>query len=118
MFNPSDILYIILAFCALWITAFVCWLIWQVARIIKNVNNVMREARETMGKIEGALNAIRQKFETVSGTAAVFAEGIKKIVDYAIDRRGEKKEEEMEGSKEEVVKEEKEDGKKKGKGKK
>jgi uncharacterized protein YoxC len=87
MFQSQDILYIVLAFCALWITAFMCWLIWQVAMILKNVNDTMTEAREKMAKIEEAITAIRGKFEKATVGISFLADGIRRVVEYALDRR-------------------------------
>jgi len=87
MFQSQDILYIVLAFCALWITAFMCWLIWQVAMILKNVNDTMSEAREKMAKIEEAITAIRGKFEKATVGISFLADGIRRVVEYALDRR-------------------------------
>ncbi len=91
MFQSQDILYIVLAFCALWITAFMCWLIWQVAMILKNVNDTMTEAREKMAKIEEAITAIRGKFEKATIGLSFLGDGIRKLVEYVIEKKVEKK---------------------------
>ena len=91
MFQSQDILYIVLAFCALWVTAFMCWLIWQIAMILKNVNDTMSEAREKIAKIEEAITGIRSKFEKATVGLSFLVDGIRKVVEYAIDRKMEKK---------------------------
>jgi uncharacterized protein YoxC len=91
MFQSQDILYIVLAFCALWITAFMCWLIWQVAMILKNVNDVMGEVREKIVKIEEAITGIRGKFERATVGLSFLVDGIRKIAEYVIERKTEKK---------------------------
>jgi len=88
--SPLDILYIVLAFCALWFTAALFWLLWQVASILRNVNETMTVAREKISKIEGALTAIRSKFDHATGVITVLVEGIKKVVDYAVEKKREK----------------------------
>ena len=92
MIDAIDILYIVLAFSALWLTAFVCWLIWQVAMILKNVNDTMSEAREKISKIEVALTSMKERFETVSGSLSLLVEGGKKVIDYVADKKKDKKE--------------------------
>jgi len=92
MFSSLDILYIVLAFCVLWFTAALFWLIWQAASVIRNVNLTLSDAREKMGKIEEAITAIRHKFDGIPSTIAIAAEGLKKVVEFAMDRRKEKKE--------------------------
>lgn len=91
MFQSQDILYIVLAFCALWVTAFMCWLIWQIAMILKNVNDTMSEAREKIAKIEEAITGIRGKFEKATVGLSFLADGVRKVVEYAIDKKLDKK---------------------------
>ncbi len=90
MFESRDILYIVLAFCSLWLTAFFCWLIWQIAMILKNVNDTMTEAREKIAKIEEALTAIKNRFEKATAGFGLFGEGIKKLVEYVVEKKREK----------------------------
>jgi uncharacterized protein YoxC len=87
MFSPLDILYIVLAFCALWMSAALFWLAWQAARILRNVNAAVDEAREKMGKIETAITGIRNRFEAMTGPAQILVESAKKILEYAIEKR-------------------------------
>lgn len=91
MFSALDILFIVLAFCALWFTAALFWLIWQVASLLKNVNDTMAEARDIMGKIEDSIAVIRKKFETIPGSVMIAAEGLKKVVEFAIDKKAKNK---------------------------
>jgi archaellum component FlaC len=90
MYQSQDILYIVLAFCALWITAFMCWLIWQVAMILKNVNDTMAEAREKIGKIEEAISVIKSRFEKATVGLSFLGDGIRRLVEYVLDKREEK----------------------------
>lgn len=87
MISPLDILYIVLAFAVLWITAALFWLVWQIATIARTVNATLNEAREKIAKIEDALNAMRARFEKATSTGTVLVEGVKRVVDYAIDRK-------------------------------
>ncbi len=91
MFSPLDILYIVLAFCALWFTAAIFWLIWQIASIFRNVNETLAEAREKMVLIEKALTGIRQKFESTTSVLGVVVETASKTVDYLLDKKKEPK---------------------------
>ncbi len=87
MFSPLELLYIVLSFCALWLTAGIFWLLWQVATIFRNVNDTISDARDKMGKIETALTAMRGRFEHLTSLSAVLAEGITKVAEYALNRR-------------------------------
>lgn len=92
-FSTSDILYIVLSFCILWISAALFWFIWQAAQILRNVNSAVDEAREKMGKIESAITAIKNRFEAMTGPAQILVEGAKKVIEYALEKRRSKKDE-------------------------
>lgn len=87
MFTPLDILYIVLAFSALWISAAIFWFVYQAARILRNVNAAVDEARDKIGKIESAITGIKDRFDTMSGPAAILIETIKGVVGYAFEKK-------------------------------
>ena len=90
MFASTDVLYIVLAFCVLWLSIFVCWLIYQVAMILKNVNDTISELREKIAKIEEAISFMRNKFDKATSGITLLSEGIKKVVDFTIERKRDK----------------------------
>lgn len=91
MFSPLDILYIVVAFCALWLTAGVFWLIWQFASIFKTVNDTISQAQDTLCKIEDALAGIRAKFEHTSSVLGVMVDATSRVVEHVIDKKRDKK---------------------------
>ena len=93
MFDSKDILYIVLAFAVLWLTAFFCWLLYQMAVILRNVNETLAEARDKISKIEQALDHIRDEFGGVASSIGLLAEGGKKVFDYYMEKRSKKKRE-------------------------
>jgi len=95
MIDSKDILFFVLAFCVLWFTLFLSWLIWQVASILKNVNDAVSDARDAISLMEKAITAIREKFDHATSVFAVVGKGIERVVEYAIDKKRESKEKEM-----------------------
>lgn len=87
MIESKDILFFVLAFCVLWFTLFVSWLIWQVAMILKNVNDTVSDAREKLGMIEKAIIGVREKFEHATGIMTVVGKGIERIIEYAVEKK-------------------------------
>jgi len=80
MLETSDILYIVLAFCALWITAFICWFVYQLAIVLKRINDLIAELKWQVEKVEQALNGMKSKFETGSGHLGKLVEHVKGYV--------------------------------------
>lgn len=91
MFSPLDILYIVLAFCALWFTAAAFWLIWQVASILRTFNQTMQLAQETFNKIEVALTGIRKKFDSTTGALGLVVDMSSKVLDYVLTKQVKKR---------------------------
>lgn len=87
MFSPLDILYIVLAFCVLWFTAALFWLIWQVATMLRNINEAIEEGKEVMHKVEDALTGIRQKFETATSSLGVVVQIAAKAMEYLVEKK-------------------------------
>ncbi|HLD18152.1 MAG TPA: hypothetical protein VJB99_03720 [Patescibacteria group bacterium] len=88
MIDSKDILFIVLAFCALWFTAFVCWLIWQMATLLRRANETVSDARVKLGRLEEALGSMRSRFEQAVCGAGIVTEAAKRVVEYVSERRG------------------------------
>jgi hypothetical protein len=86
-YSPTDILYIVLSFCVLWISAALFWFIYQAAQILKNANAAVDEARDKIGKIESAITAMKNRFDSMTAPVGLLVEGAKKVIEYAIERR-------------------------------
>jgi hypothetical protein len=62
MLSSLDILYFILAFCAIWLTTTMCWFIWQMIRIIRNISSMVEKISFVAEKIEQAIHGVKGKF--------------------------------------------------------
>lgn len=87
MIESKDILFFVLAFCVLWFTLFLSWLIWQVATILRGVNDVITEAKEKLGMIERAINAVKDKFDHMSGAVSIVGKGLERVLEYAFEKK-------------------------------
>ena len=85
--SSKDILYLVLAFCALWFTAFVCWLLWYVISILRDVSAVVEEIHEKIAAIDHAVRSAKERFETFFGSFGAAAAGIKLLSGYLDKRR-------------------------------
>lgn len=95
--NAKDLLYIVLSFCILWLTVFLCWLIYYMVSILRNANTMVEDLRDRFRGMEEALKSIRDKFEHASSNFTFVAEGIVKLIQYFVGRkRGGGLEEEIE----------------------
>lgn len=65
---PQDLFYIILSLSILWFTIFLCWLLYQAARVLKNANNIIENVTDKLELITDAVGFIRDRVDGVSKT--------------------------------------------------
>ena len=67
MFGSSkDILYLVISFCVLWTTVFLCWMFYYVMRLLRNTNQIVEEFRVRLQSLTEAINYVRGKVEHMS----------------------------------------------------
>lgn len=84
MFETSkDILYLVISFCVLWTTVFLCWMFYYVMRILRNANQIVEEFRVRLQTLTEAINYVRGKVEHMSGLMNLFTSGVGGLVKKA-----------------------------------
>lgn len=81
MLDSQDILFIVLAFCALWFTIFLCFVLFQLASLLKRLHGLVDEMRTKVGELEQAILGMKRKFDGNLAMVSGIAEGIKKIIE-------------------------------------
>lgn len=85
--DTKDILYLVLAFCVLWFTIFVCWLLYYFIAIMRETRGTVRDMRERISRITAALEEIKEKFTSSLSIFSGLADGLKFVMNYLTDRR-------------------------------
>jgi hypothetical protein len=85
--SSKDILFLVLAFCALWFTAFVCWALYYVITILRDGAHAVREIRDRIQAIDEAVRAVREKIEHSLGSFGIVATGLKMLGSYLARRK-------------------------------
>ncbi|MFA6522353.1 MAG: hypothetical protein WCT24_02045 [Patescibacteria group bacterium] len=80
MIDSKDFLFIILALCAIWSTAFFCWLLYQVIVVVRGLNAILREVKNQFDRIEKALLGVKTKFEHGTNHLGEMAKNLKEVV--------------------------------------
>ena len=62
--STLDLLYFIGAICLLWITGFLCWTLYEIARLVRQANEVMDDTRHKIERFESAVVAIGEMAKT------------------------------------------------------
>lgn len=92
MLEYKDVLYIVLAFCALWFTAFLCWFLWQIAIVVKRINDVLSEMKSAITRVEQALIGIKGRFEHGTSHLGKMSDHVKQAVSKFASKLGEDEE--------------------------
>jgi len=85
--TTKDILYIVLAFCALWVTIFLCWVIYYVAMILRQTYGLMADVKDKMHAIDEAIRGVREKLEHTSSYLALIADGARYLVAHLTEKK-------------------------------
>ena len=76
MFETSkDVLYIVLSFCIIWVTVFLCWMFYYAGKILKDASQIVEEFRMRLQLLTEAINYIRGKVESISSLLTLVTEG-------------------------------------------
>lgn len=92
MFETSkDILYIILAFCILWLTIFLSWLLFYIISILRNLRWFIKGAKENMENVVKGIGVLREKIEHSFSHLGFIADAAKHLLSYFLDSKMAKK---------------------------
>ena len=100
--TSKDILYIVLAFCVLWLTIFFSWLLYYFIGMARNAYRLVQGAADTIKKADELIKTVKEKVEHSASYFMLAAEALKEVVKYVIEKRQEsgeskKKKKEKEG---------------------
>jgi hypothetical protein len=85
--SSKDILFLVLAFCILWFTAFVCWALYYVITILRDASNAVSDIRDRIAAIDEAVRTVREKVESSFGSFGIAAAGMKMLGSYLAKRK-------------------------------
>jgi hypothetical protein len=92
MLNSSqDILFYVLAICAILITAFTCWLLYYFIAIIRNVYTLTQLLKGKLEAVDEILKLVKSNLSSASNYINLVVNGIDKIVNYVQNKNSRKK---------------------------
>lgn len=74
--NTSDILNLVISFCIIWATFFLCWTFYYLMRILRNANTIVEEFRVRLQTLSEAIDYIRGKVENISSLMTLASSGL------------------------------------------
>lgn len=90
MFETSkDILNLVISFCVIWITIFLCWMFYYAAKILKNTSQIVEEFRMRLQLLTDAINYVKHKVEQISAALGVVGSGVAGYVKKVVAKKAE-----------------------------
>jgi hypothetical protein len=71
--NAQDLLYLVGAICLLWITGFLCWALFETARLMRKANEVVTETQDRLHEIEAFVDDTVDKISSLSSYFDIFS---------------------------------------------
>jgi predicted PurR-regulated permease PerM len=80
--TSKDLFWIVLSFCILWFTIFICWGIYYIIMVFKNINNLVKEIKQKILMIEEFFANLKTKIEKSSNNVAALVNVGKQVIPY------------------------------------
>lgn len=90
--TSQDILYITVSVCALVFTGFLCWVLYYLAHLLKQSNQITQELHAKMTEWAEAIDEIKERVINTAATLSSLGDQVGRVVDF-INRRRDTKDE-------------------------
>jgi hypothetical protein len=85
--DSKDVLYLVISFCVVWVTFFLCWMFYYLMRLLRNANQIVEEFRVRLQALTEAISYIRGKVEHMSGLLTLITDGASGLLQKVIAKK-------------------------------
>jgi len=85
--TSKDLLLVVIAFCILWFTVFVCWSMYYIISMLRNASKITISVREKLELVDKILKLVKEKLEQGTNHMAVLADSAIKLVGFIMDKQ-------------------------------
>lgn len=85
--SSQDLLFLVLAFCVLWITIFLCWALYYLIAILRDAKWAVEETREKVEQAGRLIDTIEEKVHSSGTYIGLIARAVTELVDQMRRRR-------------------------------
>lgn len=78
--SSQDIFFLVLAFCILWLTIFLAWMMYYAIAAIKQVYEMVNQFKKKLNAIDELIIMIKEKFNSSASYLSFIVTGIGKLV--------------------------------------
>ena len=90
--TSQDLLLISLSLAVIWLTVFLCVVLYYLAMLLKEGYKIFEGWRKRMTRIDEILDLIKEKIGRTTSSLVLIAEGVKQAIEFLAKRQGEKRE--------------------------
>ncbi len=90
-YTSQDLLLIVLSLCILWFTVFLCWLLYQAGRVLRNANRIIENVTAKLELIVDAVHFIKERMEGLSSSMGMIGGMVGKMVEKRVSSALEKR---------------------------
>ena len=85
--STKDLLYLIISFCIIWLTFFLCWMLYYFMRLLRNTNTIVEEFRVRLQGLAETIDYIRGKVENISSLMNLVSGGVSGYVKKVAEKK-------------------------------
>jgi hypothetical protein len=94
--NTQDLFFLVLSIVTVWVAVFLCWALYEIAKLLHQGNQVVTETREKVSKVESAILSIKDRLESSMSYLGMIADGGKAVMSYFKKNADEDEDDEIE----------------------
>jgi len=83
--NSRDILNLVSAFAVVWLTVFLCWLLYYLVMLSITACSAVKEIRDRVRAVEEGIKVIRERFEQAISSLSFISDGVIKLIKYFVE---------------------------------
>lgn len=84
--TSKDVLFIVLAFCVLWLTVFISWLLFYLIKVFRSASKTIDKTQETIKMIDSFVNSLKDKINKSTSHLLLLGELAKQGMNF-MDKR-------------------------------
>ena len=90
-FTTLDVWHVVASVCCISVTIFLCWALYEIVRVLRQVDRFLTDIRDKVAAIEEAVESLQERFTSFAGIASMVAEGGKTLVSMMGSTKDKKK---------------------------
>lgn len=84
--SSQDIFYLVLAFCVLWFTVLITWLMYYAINAVRNIYDAIQSVKRKIDAVDEVINLVKGKISSSFSYFGIAMSGLKKMSEFMGDK--------------------------------